>query len=141
MPLAEKYSLRKSFRRMGRGAAAMGSCLDEDTVRCRFAWVSGTAESRARHLKQTEPCGGKFNATRFGRSGIPGEERYSCYTGSTVIDGHYQNSAGLLGHLRNTHARIARLHFNVSPRNPSPQSSPIGKVKQSRQCHPLLTSI
>ena len=53
----------------------MGSCLDEDTVRCRFAGVPETAESRARHLKQIAALGGKCDATRFGRSGIPGKER------------------------------------------------------------------
>ena len=77
MPLAEKYSLRKSFRRISLGAAAIGSCLDEDTVRCRFAWVSETAESRARHLKQIEPFEGKCDATRLGRSSIPGDEYIS----------------------------------------------------------------
>ena len=76
MPLAEKYSLRKTFRRIGRKVAAIGSCLYEDTVRDRFAWVSATPESRARHLKQIEPFRGKFDAPRFGRNSIPGNERY-----------------------------------------------------------------
>ena len=53
--LAEKYSLRKTFRRIGLGDAAIGACLAEDMVRCRFAWVSEAPESRARHLKQIGP--------------------------------------------------------------------------------------
>lgn len=70
MPLAEKYSLRKSFRRMGLGAAASGSLLDEEILNCRLPGAFGKLESRARHLKHMVPCSGRFGATRPGRSSM-----------------------------------------------------------------------
>lgn len=119
MPLAEKYSLRKSFRRIGLGAAPIGACLSEDTVRCRFAWVSKAPESRARHLKHTEPFGGKCDATRFGRRSIPGGERYHILVATGMwSDGSISDSAGVLDCLRNTDASIAGLRFDVSLRSP-----------------------
>lgn len=71
MPLAEKYSLRKSFRRIGLGAAASGSFLDEEILNCRLAGAFGKVESRARHLKHIVPCSGRLGATRLGRSSMP----------------------------------------------------------------------
>lgn len=52
VPLAEKYSLRKSFRRIGRGAVEMGSLERGETVKCRLGTTSVAFDKRKRHLGQ-----------------------------------------------------------------------------------------
>ncbi len=52
VPLAEKYSLRKSFRLIGRGAVEMGSLERGDTVKRRLGTMVVAFDKRERHLGQ-----------------------------------------------------------------------------------------
>lgn len=52
VPLAEKYSLRKSFRRIGRGAVDMGSLERGEVVKRRLGTTLLAFDRRERHLGQ-----------------------------------------------------------------------------------------
>jgi hypothetical protein len=52
VPLAEKYSLRKSFRRIGRGVVEMGSLERGEVVKRRLGTTVVALDKRERHLGQ-----------------------------------------------------------------------------------------
>lgn len=72
MPLAEKYSLRSRFRRIGLGAVVKGSFLGKETLKCRLTGALEIFDNRARHLRQIELHSGKLDATRLIPIGIFG---------------------------------------------------------------------
>ena len=53
-PLAEKYSLRRSFRRKGRGALEIGSLPRGETLKRRLGTMLAVLDRRMRHLGQRE---------------------------------------------------------------------------------------
>ena len=60
MPLAEKYSRRNNFRRMGFRFAVRGSLRGDETVYFRFAGPFDSLDSRAKHLRQISPLSNVF---------------------------------------------------------------------------------
>lgn len=69
-PLAEKYSLRRSFRRIGLGVAVSGSLLEGETLKCRFGRTLAGLESRARHLKHMDVASSPLRVDRVGGRNI-----------------------------------------------------------------------